>query len=80
MKALNTISLFTILCLCFAGIVSAQTAGYQLQMKKGLDQAKTLTTAIDLENTAVYFERISMNEKNQWLPMYYAAFYNFLQV
>ena len=78
MKALNMISLFTILCLCFAGFVSAQTAGYQLQMKKGLDQAKTLTTAIDLENTAVYFERISINEKNQWLPMYYAAFYNFL--
>ena len=78
MKILKTIVLFTAFSFFFAGIVSAQTASYQLQMKKGLDQAKGLTTAPDLENTSGYFERISLNEKNQWLPMYYAAFYNFL--
>lgn len=78
MKILKTLMLFTVLSFFFVEIISAQTASYTLQMKKGLDQAKGLTTAVDLENTSGYFERISMNEKNQWLPMYYAAFYNFL--
>lgn len=78
MKTLKTILLFAALCLFFEGTVSAQNAGYQLQMKKGLDQAKSLTTAAEFENTSGYFERIGMNEKGQWLPMYYAAFYNFL--
>lgn len=69
MKTLITIFL-SILFL----ISNAQENQYEQAMNKALKNLNRAKTGDDFLNAANTFERISLNEKNEWLPVYYAAF------
>lgn len=69
MKKLSII--IVLLSLSFA-VFSNET--YQKAMKQSIEklfQAKTIPEYIEIANQ---FERISMIEKNEWLPLYYASY------
>lgn len=71
MKTLATL-LFTIFILT----ANAQSAKYEQAMSKALENLNQAATNNDFINAANTFERISMNEKNEWLPLYYSAYAN----
>ena len=71
MKTLTTL-LFTILILTS----NAQSEKYEQAMSKALESLNQATTNDDFITAANTFERISMNEKNEWLPLYYSAYAN----
>ena len=71
MKTLTTL-LFTILILTS----NAQSEKYEQAMSKALEKLNQATTNDDFITAANTFERISMNEKNEWLPLYYSAYAN----
>lgn len=75
MKTILTLALLFILS---GKSVMAQSSAFIPAIKKGLEMAKTNHTPAVLLNTANYFEQLSVSEKNQWLPLYYASFYNLL--
>ena len=65
--------LFTLI-LTLLLLVSFSNETYQMAMAKSIEklfQAKSITEYVDLANQ---FERISKNEKTEWLPLYYASF------
>ncbi len=75
MKRLSSVLVVWII---FISHVYAQTAAYPAAIKKGLEQAKTATTVAGLQELSAYFDHLSIDEKTQWLPSYYAALYNML--
>jgi len=70
MKTLFT-TLFLTLVLLTA---NAQSAKYEQAMSKALENLSKANTGDDFRNVANSFERISMNEKTEWLPLYYSAY------
>jgi tetratricopeptide (TPR) repeat protein len=70
MKTLVATFLLTTLFLTAA----AQSAKYEQAMGKALESLNNASMADDFINAANTFERISMNEKNEWLPLYYSAY------
>ncbi len=71
MKTLTTL-LFTLFILT----TNAQSEKYEQAMSKALESLNQATTNDDFITAANTFERISMNEKNEWLPLYYSAYAN----
>lgn len=71
MKTLTTL-LFTLFILT----TNAQSEKYEQAMSKALEKLNQATTNDDFITAANTFERISMNEKNEWLPLYYSAYAN----
>lgn len=67
-----------IACLLFSSSAFAQSSTYNAAMKKGIEQAKSARTVAGLQDVSNYFNQISISEKTQWLPAYYAALYNML--
>src|SRR6185295_18012119 len=66
-------TIFTII-ISFIGATTFAASGYETAMQKGIDmlaQANTSQAAIDVTN---YFERVAEANKNEWLPLYYAAY------
>lgn len=58
----------------FIGAATFAGTGYEAAMQKGIDmlgQANSSQAAIDVTN---YFERVAEANKNEWLPLYYAAY------
>lgn len=53
---------------------NAQSAKYEEAMSKALESLNSASTGDDFINAANTFERIGMNEKNEWLPLYYSAY------
>ena len=51
-----------------------QESRYTEAMKNAMSGLEQATTGDDLTDAANTFERIAMNEKSEWLPLYYAAF------
>jgi hypothetical protein len=51
-----------------------QNSRYTEAMKNAMLRLEEATTGDDYTDAANSFERISMNEKTEWLPLYYAAF------
>src|SRR2546423_48638 len=67
-KTILTIIISLIGAVAFAG------SPYESAMQKGIDmlaQANSPQAAIDVTN---YFERVAEANKNEWLPLYYAAY------
>ncbi|HPF52730.1 MAG TPA: hypothetical protein PK335_14205 [Draconibacterium sp.] len=53
---------------------NAQSVKYEQAMSKALESLNRASMADNFINAANTFERISMNEKNEWLPLYYSAY------
>ncbi len=53
---------------------NAQPAKYEAAMLKALESLNKAASVDDFMNAANTFERIGMNEKNEWLPLYYSAY------
>jgi len=53
---------------------NAQSAKYEQAMGKALESLNKASSGDDFINAANTFERIGMNEKNEWLPLYYSAY------
>jgi tetratricopeptide (TPR) repeat protein len=51
-----------------------QDSKYTEAMKNAMSRLDEATTGDDFTDAANTFERIAMNEKGEWLPLYYAAF------
>jgi hypothetical protein len=51
-----------------------QDSRYTEAMKNAMSRLDEATTGDDFTDVANTFERIAMNEKSEWLPLYYAAF------
>lgn len=71
MKALVTI----ILSVLFLA-TNAQENKYEQAMTSAIEKLNQASMTDDFINVANTFERISLNEKNEWLPLYYAAYSN----
>ena len=69
MKTIGTILLILIF-LC----TQAQPTRYEQAMAKALEQLNQASMGDDFINAANTFERISLNDKKEWLPLYYAAY------
>lgn len=66
-------TIFTII-ISFIGATTFAGTTYETAMQKGIDMlanANTAQAAIDVTN---YFERVAEANKNEWLPLYYAAY------
>ncbi len=59
--------------LAFTSIIFAQNQQYLQAMGQNLQLFGTAQSVQDWQNIANQFERISTAEKNEWLPLYYAA-------
>lgn len=66
-------SIFILAMLLFSGISFANDA-YQTAMKQAIDKLFHSQTAQEYVDVANQFERISVIEKHEWLPLYYASF------
>lgn len=68
----------TLLATLFLSIIfltaNAQSAKYEQAMEKALEKLHQATMGDDFISAANTFERIGMNEKNEWLPLYYSAY------
>ncbi len=71
MKTLVTLLLSIILL-----TANAQPGKYEQAMGKALETLNQAATADDFIQAANTFERIALNEKNEWLPLYYSAYAN----
>jgi hypothetical protein len=56
--------------------VYGQSNKFNKAMSDNLEKAKSVKSINDLQELANVFTRIAEAEKNEWTPMYYAAFYN----
>ncbi len=54
--------------------VNAQSGKYEQAMQNALDKLHQASMSDDFINAANTFERIGMNEQNEWLPRYYSAY------
>lgn len=59
--------------LALSSLIFAQNQQYFQAMGQNLQLFSTAQTLEDWQNIANQFERISNAEKNEWLPLYYAA-------
>src|SRR6187549_3384822 len=65
---------FLTIILSFIGATTILASDYEKGMLKGKEMftnAKTLEESVNVTN---YFERIAEANKNEWLPLYYAAY------
>ncbi|MBC7915250.1 MAG: hypothetical protein H7Y07_14115 [Pyrinomonadaceae bacterium] len=76
---MKTTKLFMLLMILVSGTIAiAQTEKYTAAMQKGLASLDSSKTSEDFLATANNFERISLVEKKEWLPVYYAAYANLM--
>ncbi|MCO6461869.1 MAG: hypothetical protein J5I59_10720 [Saprospiraceae bacterium] len=61
------------ICLLISTGMFAQS-GYEKAMQRGLNMLKSAENVPQFNAASSFFETIGKNEKNQWLPYYYAAF------
>lgn len=47
---------------------------YESAMTAGIEKLYQCRTSAEYQESANYFERISLSEKDQWLPLYYASY------
>jgi tetratricopeptide (TPR) repeat protein len=65
--------LLSISLLAFTSLIFAQNQQYMQAMGQNLQLFSTAQSVQDWQNIANQFERIASVEKNEWLPLYYAA-------
>lgn len=67
----------TLLTLIFSLVVltaAAQGKNYEAAMTAALEKMNSSETVANFQEAANTFERISMTETSEWLPLYYAAY------
>jgi hypothetical protein len=72
-------TLFTILISIFLMSASANNNKYQDAMSSAIKKMNSSETISNLTIAANTFERISLSEKDKWLPLYYTA-YSYIQI
>ena len=66
--------LLVILFINLTGLTLTRAAGFDADVKKGIEmmqKSETSDAAVEVTN---YFERLSDMHKSEWLPLYYAAY------
>lgn len=66
-------SILTLILVAFVTLGYAENAAYILKMKEAIAEMETCASVADYKKVANTFDRISQIEKEEWLPLYYAA-------
>ena len=72
-------TIMTILLSLVVFIANAQGKNYREAMASAISKMESSETVSNFQQAANTFERISMTETNEWLPLYYAA-YSFIVI
>jgi len=78
MRHLKILSIL-LLTMTIALTASADKSAYEKQMDKAMMLLNSASTQDDYEIAANHFERIALNDKEHWQPIYYLAFIETMQ-